>query len=99
MKRSISLGALLLATFGTGLIVTALTGAGTTSAQRLPDAVTPESYDMKFTPDLPTATFTGRRDHPGEPPESTDHIVLERRGIGKFRWRRLPRAVRSKPRR
>jgi aminopeptidase N/puromycin-sensitive aminopeptidase len=76
MKRSISLGALLLATFGTGLIVTALTGAGTTSAQRLPDAVTPESYDMKFTPDLPTATFTGEETIQVNLLKGTDHIVL-----------------------
>jgi hypothetical protein len=28
-------------------------------AQRLPDTVIPESYDLSFTPDLAKATFTG----------------------------------------
>jgi aminopeptidase N len=28
-------------------------------AQRLPDTVVPESYDLTFTPDLAKATFTG----------------------------------------
>ena len=29
------------------------------NSQRLPDAVVPESYDLKFVPDLTKATFTG----------------------------------------
>ena len=32
---------------------------GAVSAQRLPDKVLPDSYDLTLTPDLPSATFTG----------------------------------------
>src|SRR6266851_726812 len=31
-----------------------------TSAQRLPGNVLPESYDLAFQPDLPSATFSGK---------------------------------------
>lgn len=49
---------------------------GTANAQRLPRTVTPESYDLKFTPDLPTATFTGAETIHVTLQEGTDHIVL-----------------------
>ena len=32
---------------------------GSAGAQRLPQIVTPQSYDLTFTPDLTTATFDG----------------------------------------
>ena len=44
------------------IFVAALLSLGTclcAGAQRLPDTVAPESYDLKFTPDLTKATFAG----------------------------------------
>src|SRR5580658_5058530 len=41
--------------------------AGAASAQRLPQTASPESYDLKFTPDLAKATFAG---------EETIEVVL-----------------------
>jgi aminopeptidase N/puromycin-sensitive aminopeptidase len=41
------------------LIIFALALALGTSAQRLPENVTPESYDLKFEPKLSNATFSG----------------------------------------
>src|SRR5579863_5416401 len=38
-------------------------------AQRLPDNAVPDSYDLKFTPDLTSATFAG---------EETIHIHLQK---------------------
>jgi aminopeptidase N len=38
-------------------------------AQRLPDTVVPDSYDLKFAPDLPEATFTG---------EETIHVHIQK---------------------
>jgi aminopeptidase N len=40
-----------------------------TSAQRLPDTAIPDSYDLKFTPDLGSATFAG---------EETVHVHLQK---------------------
>src|SRR5271163_3342797 len=40
-----------------------------TSAQRLPETVVPDSYDLKFTPDLSSATFSG---------EETIHAHLQK---------------------
>ena len=44
-----------------------LTFGSVASAQRLPDNVTPESYDISFTPDLAKAAFSG---------EETIHVTL-----------------------
>ena len=65
MKEGTRLGARLLAILGTFIVALAMAGAA--GAQRLPTNVTPQSYDMKFTPDLPTATFSG---------EETIHVTL-----------------------
>lgn len=45
------------------------TTCGAVLAQRLPDNVVPESYDLKFTPDLANATFAG---------EETIHVHLQK---------------------
>jgi len=47
----------------------ALLAALPTLAQRLPDNAIPDAYDLKFTPDLPTATFSG---------EETIHVRLQK---------------------
>lgn len=49
------------------LVIFALALALGTSAQRLPENVTPESYDLKFEPKLSNATFAG---------EETIHVQL-----------------------
>jgi aminopeptidase N len=46
-----------------------LLAAVRTSAQRLPDTAIPDSYDLKFTPDLGSATFAG---------EETVHVHLQK---------------------
>jgi aminopeptidase N len=76
MKRNILPGAKLLASCGAFLAAVILVGAGTASAQRLPQTVTPESYDMKFTPDLPSATFTGEETIQATLLEPANHITL-----------------------
>jgi aminopeptidase N/puromycin-sensitive aminopeptidase len=76
MKRGIRPGARLLAICGAFLIGTILAGADAATAQRLPDAVAPVSYDMKFTPDLPTATFAGEETIHVTLLQDADHIVL-----------------------
>ena len=51
------------------LVICGLALCGTVSAQRLPDNVVPESYDLTFTPDLGKAAFSG---------EETIHVTLRR---------------------
>ena len=51
------------------LVICGLALCGTLSAQRLPDNVVPESYDLTFTPNLAKAAFSG---------EETIHIALHR---------------------
>jgi aminopeptidase N len=51
------------------LVICGLALCGTVSAQRLPDNVVPESYDLTFTPDLGKAAFSG---------EETIRVTLRR---------------------
>jgi aminopeptidase N len=46
-----------------------LAGTAPCRAQRLPDAVVPDSYDLQFVPDLSSATFSG---------EETIHVHLQK---------------------
>jgi aminopeptidase N len=51
------------------LAVCSLVASSFASAQRLPDNVIPDSYDLTFTPDLSTATFIG---------DETIHVQLQK---------------------
>ncbi|HUJ82151.1 MAG TPA: M1 family metallopeptidase [Candidatus Acidoferrales bacterium] len=51
------------------VVICGLAASGIAGAQRLPDSVVPESYDLTFSPDLGKAAFTG---------EETIHVTLKR---------------------
>jgi aminopeptidase N len=51
------------------VVITFLVTTAPSWAQRLPDTVIPDSYDLKFTPDLSSATFSG---------EETIHVHLQK---------------------
>ncbi len=51
------------------VVICGLAVSGIAGAQRLPDSVVPESYDLTFSPDLGKAAFTG---------EETIHVALKR---------------------
>ena len=51
------------------VVICGLAVSGVAGAQRLPDSVVPESYDLTFSPDLGKAAFSG---------EETIHVTLKR---------------------
>lgn len=53
-----------------------LFAAAATCAQRLPENVIPESYDLKFTPDLGSATFSGEETIHARLQKSAASVVL-----------------------
>ncbi|GAC1438983.1 MAG: M1 family metallopeptidase [Terriglobales bacterium] len=60
----------------TVLFLFAVLGASLCSAQRLPDNVVPESYELLFTPDLNRATFAGDENISVRVLKPTSQIVL-----------------------
>lgn len=58
-----------------GLSLSVLACAST-AAQRLPDNVVPDSYDLKFVPDLASATFSGEETIHAHLQKAADSIVL-----------------------
>jgi aminopeptidase N/puromycin-sensitive aminopeptidase len=60
----------------TQLAVCSLFAISAASAQRLPDNAIPDSYDLKFAPDLAAATFTGDETIHAQLQKSATSIVL-----------------------
>jgi aminopeptidase N/puromycin-sensitive aminopeptidase len=58
------------------LALALLTSHGTASAERLPTTVLPAHYALTLTPDLKTATFSGKETIDVTLSEPTDHITL-----------------------
>jgi aminopeptidase N len=58
------------------LLLTAVTVTATATAQRLPDTAIPQHYTLQLTPNLQTATFTGKETIEVTLTQPTDEIVL-----------------------